>query len=428
MTEKQQSEERGDPAAKAAALLEEWTKGLDLHRLKIHEFFTAVEAEQQRAAEALRAANETATATREQLAEIQPTADKLSKQIQTASDDLQAATAAREKSQQEVEAIVRLRADTTQLAEAARGQAEAAKVERDAAAANATFVQEARGQAEATLSVLSTLRSSAEEHERATDTSDKTSAALAKIARETEAKIREYENSLQQLINSKTTELTALVTTATEQSATLAKAATERIESLHASGTERVDALLKQIERLLPGATSAGLAAAFEARKVAVIKEQGRWRWVFGISLAGLIAIALWFAHETASVQALDWQSAVTVLVRRLPLLGPVLWLAIVASKQMKVLSRLEEEYAHKVVMSNSFEGYKRELRDLPADAKGPVIDLTAAVLETLRRSPVPLHDGKTTTGAPTEVLAELGAQGLDRLTKLLETLAKLKP
>jgi hypothetical protein len=60
----------------------------------------------------------------------------------------------------------------------------------------------------------------------------------------------------------------------------------------------------------------------------------------------------------------------------------------------LETLFRLEEEYAHKVVISNSFEGYKRKFKEI-TDKDGPAAKLAESVIEVLRRSPVRLYDAK---------------------------------
>jgi ABC-type transporter Mla subunit MlaD len=63
-----------------------------------------------------------------------------------------------------------------------------------------------------------------------------------------------------------------------------------RLEDLQSRSDER----LKAIEGLLPGATSVGLAFAFNQRRAHFIVPQRFWQTVFVGSLAGLMCLAWW--------------------------------------------------------------------------------------------------------------------------------------
>lgn len=408
-------------------ILEQKYQALEVHRLRLHETMTSLEMEQSKILAIQAVTVEVGQQLQERLAELQAITKTVTDARTQAEKEALGAGESNARAAEQAAEVARIRDESSQASQLSKASAEAAKAERDAVAVNATFVQDVRGQAEAALVALSTLRTNADEHLRAAEANSKATGPLAAVAIETEKRIKDYESRLSDLLVSSTADFEALSATAASQRTASEKALNDQLSKQAADAKDRTDAIVKKLEQLLPGATSTGLAAAFEARKEAVMKSQRFWVGTFALSLATLLGVGSVLFADTASMHGIDWQSALLMLIRRVPVLVPVLWLALFASKHLKVLYRLEEEYAHKVVMSNSFEGYKRELSDLPPGATGPIVDLTAAVLETLRRSPVPLHDGKSSSGSPLEALVELGSGGVEKATKFFEAVSKAR-
>lgn len=367
-----------------------WIEDLRGHRLNIHEALKAIEAEQEKTQQFQRTIAEEATAAQQKIKEMVAAAESEAVSAVERADEaakaLEAAEACRTKSEQELEEATRARQEATQAAETAKAQAEVAKTERDAAVTDAGFVKETRGQIEAAAADVKDARSRVEEHQRAAEKSHELSKSLADMATTIEAKIVAYEKALSDLL-------------------TTAK--------------DRTDSQLLQIDRVLPQATSAGLSAAFEERRKAVKQDQKLWRGLFGGSLVGLLVLAVILTLDSASVPGLgapgdfNWRAFAGIILRRGLLIAPVLWAALFASKQLKTQMLLEEEYAHKVAISNSFEGYKQQLADLP-EAEGPVLKLIDVAIEALRRSPVRLYGVKQTSDAPIEEAASAGRQILE--------------
>lgn len=170
-----------------------------------------------------------------------------------------------------------------------------------------------------TAEAIAVIRKQCEEHASVSKT-------LADIASQTEAKIRAYETRLGELD----------------------KLATER---------------LKTIEGLLPGATSAGLASAFGQRRGHYKWPQRLWQALFIGSVLCLLGLA--FRLPGTADGSLDLAHLGISLLRRLPYVLPLIWLAIHSAHRAAVAQRVEEEYAFKETMSRSFEGYRREMSDL---------------------------------------------------------------
>lgn len=289
----------------------------------------------------------------------------------------------RAKAQVERDGAAKAKGEALQALDAAKAQADSAKQENSSAVENAANIVQARIQADAELTATKEARGRVDTHELSAKKSDAALEGLATVAQENEARVKGYEDELQDLLK---------------------------------AARESTSALIDKIRGLLPEATSTGLAAAFEARKSAVASAQQGWKMVFYFSLLLLVVVALAFAGLLPGFglpQGADWHDLGLQLVRRLPLVVAPFWLALFSSRQLKTYLRLEEDYAHKVTMSNSFEGYKRELEGIEG-MDTPLARHTAAVIEVLAQPPVRLYDDKHGSDTPLGTIADSAAKILD--------------
>ena len=183
------------------------------------------------------------------------------------------------------------------------------------------------------------------------------------------------------------------------------------------------EAMDKKIEGLLPHATSASLASAFREQKKRFEKPQRNWVWAFGITIALLLAVGLVGAPEVSDKDT--WDVILRHLTRRLPLIVPLLWLGIYAGRNYMLALRLEEEYAFKEAISTSFEGYKREMSDIPAvdggtDSK-PISVLCENVLRALSQRPGRIYEGKHEDITPMTPLKGFFGMGAKKATESAE-------
>ena len=133
--------------------------------------------------------------------------------------------------------------------------------------------------------------------------------------------------------------------------------------------------LKDQIEALLPGATSAGLASAYKDIKDDSKKSVKNFSTIFYSSLAGLFSVA------AISIGLLTYGVIDKVdLVYPIPLIPPILWLVQFSSKRRSEEKRLEQEYTHKEALAKSYVGFKKAIDDLGASDK----DLRKQLLETV--------------------------------------------
>jgi hypothetical protein len=169
-----------------------------------------------------------------------------------------------------------------------------------------------------------------------------------------------------------------------------------RVEKL----TVDLETLIKRVEGLLPGATSAGLASAFNKQKARFVDPQRQWLRTFVLCIIGLVIVATpsflsaigWGPHEDT------WSAVWRNLTMRLPIVLPLVWLAIYAGRNYMISLRLEEEYAYKEAISTAFEGYKREMEKIAAgDAVNPtpIATLCTNILRAIAERPGRIYEGK---------------------------------
>lgn len=152
--------------------------------------------------------------------------------------------------------------------------------------------------------------------------------------------------------------------------------------------------LHKRIESLLPNATSAGLATAFRDQKARFEKPQWWWLATFILSIVALLMFSL-VGLPTVND---SWDAMARHLLNRLPLIAPLVWLAVYAGRHYGLALRLQEEYAYKEAVSVAFEGYKREMAGVGstgADGLNPLITLCENVLRTLGQRPGRIYESK---------------------------------
>jgi len=130
-----------------------------------------------------------------------------------------------------------------------------------------------------------------------------------------------------------------------------------------------------RIRSLLPDAMTAGLSSAYETKRESE-EEAGKEAVIlFGKSIRNLTLVSLipvivslysFFVEKRTLDQVIV--NIPQVLMAILPIYVPLLWFAISASKRIKLAKRLTEEYAHKEVLSKTFEGLYTQVDELPDD------------------------------------------------------------
>ncbi len=160
-------------------------------------------------------------------------------------------------------------------------------------------------------------------------------------------------------------------------------------------------ALNEQIEELLPGATSAGLASAYKEMKETFGEPIKRASRLFYWSIAGLVALSLFVAIDSIGLDGIrlietgDWPNIFKGLVNKLPYYVPIVWLAFYATRRRSEYQRLQQEYAHKESLAKSYNSYKQQILDLGDDDKAMQKEFIMKAVDAIAYNASKTLDGK---------------------------------
>lgn len=206
-----------------------------------------------------------------------------------------------------------------------------------------------------------------------------------------------------------------------EQSAAELKVLSDRAESVdeiiksheaRLTGlAEQCDAQLKTITGLLPGATSAGLAHAFDIRRQTFLKPGMVWQGLFVGSLVMLIVLAATgMLHVFRTDHVVTYDELFRLWISRLPVAGALVWLAIHASRESALAKRMEEDYGYKAAIAASFQGFQKQMADVTAavGADSPLGRLCGDTLSTIANPPGRIYDKHELAVSPTSELKDV--------------------
>lgn len=180
--------------------------------------------------------------------------------------------------------------------------------------------------------------------------------------------------------------------------------------------------LHSKIEGLLPNATSAGLASAFRNQKDRFKWPQKIWLGTFITAIFLLLAAGSQGILGFLSSGTLDtWDSILRHIISRLPIIAPLVWLAIYAGRNYTLALRLQEEYAFKEAVSTAFEGYKRQMAEISGtgeNALSPIVTLCENVLQALAQRPGRIYEGVHNDVTPLTPIMN----AIDKLTDLAKS------
>ncbi|MBO2609942.1 hypothetical protein [Shewanella algae] len=145
----------------------------------------------------------------------------------------------------------------------------------------------------------------------------------------------------------------------------------KQLDEFKAKQETRCKALNDEIESLLPGATSAGLATAYFELKKSFDKPIENYTKLFYASIGCLMLISLisvtqeigWFMIKFVDVS--DFSKLTSNILYKLPMVLPILWLTIFASKRRSEALRLQQEYSHKEALAKSYQSFKTQIEAL---------------------------------------------------------------
>lgn len=167
---------------------------------------------------------------------------------------------------------------------------------------------------------------------------------------------------------------------------------------------------LKTITNLLPGATSAGLAHAFDARRQTFLSPAKSWQTIFVGSVCLLVVLAfsgMWHVFQGNSV--ITYDELARLWLARLPVAGALVWLALHASRESALAKRLEEDYGYKAAISSSFQGFHEQMSKVGtvAGPNTPLVQLCGDTLATIANPPGRIYEKHALTVTPSDELKE---------------------
>lgn len=142
-------------------------------------------------------------------------------------------------------------------------------------------------------------------------------------------------------------------------------------EESYKSNYEQIN---NEISSLLPAALTAGLSSAFSAKK---IQEEAnsvslQKRFSNGIYLLIIASIIPFIVSLVLLLKGEDFDKVILKIPRLviaiIPMYIPILWFTYSANKKLNLSKRLIEEYAHKEVLSKTYEGLSKQINNLEND------------------------------------------------------------
>lgn len=169
--------------------------------------------------------------------------------------------------------------------------------------------------------------------------------------------------------------------------------------------TSKYNTQFAQIEGLLPGATSAGLAEAYQKQKNSYTGPMRLWSWVFILTILGMASFSVYIlVGELQSTKEPSLNDALIALLRELPFFIPSIWLAAYASKQQSQYKRLQQEYAFKETNAKSFHGHKVQIEELLESGETDAAllsQLVAQLVHITSQNPSATLDSKSHDDSP---------------------------
>lgn len=183
-----------------------------------------------------------------------------------------------------------------------------------------------------------------------------------------------------------------------------------------------------EIEGLLKSATNASLASAFESFRAQTETLKNTGEKYFFYSIIALVAAIILPYVPCFKEWMFTSDNVYIELLRRVLFTGPFVWLAYYQAKKTNQYFRLEQEYAHKAVVSRSFEGYKSQVLELYKDnpaSQEMLQKLLGGSIDTVAKNPAEVLDSSKSSSHPLEDIKENLSSLIDPLSKLVETIKK---
>ena len=163
-----------------------------------------------------------------------------------------------------------------------------------------------------------------------------------------------------------------------------------------------IETLKKQIESLMPNATSVGLAKAFSDEKKKFKWTIKLWNLSFLVSIIGLLTFPL-YKIFILKVDISTLENSLNFIFSSLPITLPLILLAIYCAKRRNENSMLLQEYTHKETFANSYSSYKQQIENLKGENKTLLNELLKEAISIIAKNPTTVLDKKHSSGLPVE-------------------------
>jgi len=179
-----------------------------------------------------------------------------------------------------------------------------------------------------------------------------------------------------------------------------------------------------EIESLLPGATSAGLASAYRELKISFntpIENYSRFFYgsISFLTIVAFISITQEFGlFYIKFVDVTDLTKLFTNILYKLPLIVPILWLTLFASKRRSEALRLQQEYAHKEALAKSYQSFKTQIDALGESDPTLMKKLLSSAIEAVSKNASDTLDNKHGDKMPAQ-------EGMDGIISYMEKVKK---
>lgn len=182
-----------------------------------------------------------------------------------------------------------------------------------------------------------------------------------------------------------------------------------------------------EIESLIGGATTAGLATAYNELKKTFVTPIDKYTKLFYSSLIAIVFLSISSLLADFFIFKIDFTSTEQLLnnlLYKLPFLLPLIWLTIFASKRRSENSRLHQEYAHKEAVAISYQSFKTQIKELKQADNEMLIKLMDTAILAIAFNASETLDGKHGDKMPME---DIFSKALEKVEQLDFNLKKQK-
>jgi len=150
---------------------------------------------------------------------------------------------------------------------------------------------------------------------------------------------------------------------------------------------EKNMALIVEIEKTLGDANRVGMAASFEERMIEMTTVRDGWRSIFILVMVLFLAVSIYVVTSVLS----NGPVSIQVMLARLSILTPVVWLAWFSARQYGFANKSREDYAFKYSSAMAYEGYRKAVRETKNEELERV--LIEIAMYNMALNPIRLYD-----------------------------------